>query len=54
MNLGALGVLQNNLERIPFKVCVLLSLNNYLLLIATKLGQRVVLYDLDALGPPHE
>jgi hypothetical protein len=52
VNLGALGVLQSNLEPIPFKVCVLLSFNNYFLLIVTKLGQRVALHDLDALGPP--
>jgi len=30
------------MEPTPLQVCVFLSLNNYLLLIATKLGQNVV------------
>jgi len=50
VNLRALSVLQNNLEPSPLKVCVLLSPNNYLLFIAMKPNQKVVLRDLDALG----
>jgi hypothetical protein len=50
VSLRALGVLQSNLEPSPLKVCVLLSANNYILFIAMKPSQRVVLHDLDALG----
>jgi hypothetical protein len=42
VSLGVLGVLQGNFEPIPLKVYVPHSPNNCLLLIMTKLGQRVV------------
>jgi hypothetical protein len=41
VSLGALGVLQGNLEPIPLKVCLPLSPSNYLLFIATESNQRV-------------